>query len=95
METDILKQIDERLQRIEKMLVEQKTTLDMDEAVGYTKIKKSYLYRLTSEKKIPHYKRDNKLYFDRAELDAWMKQHPVKSDDEIDSEAATYCSTHK
>jgi excisionase family DNA binding protein len=95
MDEEILKQIDERLIRIEKMLIEQKTTLDMDEAVEYTKIKKSYLYRLTSESKIPHYKRGNKLYFDRTELDSWMKQHPVKTEDEIDSEAATYCSTHK
>lgn len=95
-----LEQINERLDRIEKLLVELRTdkhrdTISMDEAVIITGYNKSYLYRLTSEKKIPHYKNGRELRFDPVELNAWMKRNKVKSQEEIESEAATYCATHE
>lgn len=95
-----LEQINERLDRIEKMLVElrtekQRETISLEEAVVFTGYKKPYLYKLTSEKKIPHYKNGRELRFDPVELNAWMKRHKVKSQDEIESEAATYCATHE
>lgn len=95
-----LEQINERLDRIEKLLVELRTdkhrdTISLDEAVIITGYNKSYLYRLTSEKKIPHYKNGRELRFDPVELNAWMKRNKVKSQEEIESEAATYCATHE
>lgn len=102
METNAqLENIEARLGRIEQMLTEQrqamfnKPTLDLDEAVAYTRYSKGYLYRLTSEKKIPHCKRGRKIFFDRAKLDEWLKETPIKTQEEIESEAQTYCSTHK
>lgn len=95
-----LEQINERLDRIEKLLVELRTdkhrdTISLDEAVIITGYNKSYLYRLTSEKKIPHYKNGRELRFDPVELNAWMKRNKVKSQEEIESEAATYCATNE
>ncbi len=95
MENETLKQIDERLQRIEKMLWAQKTVLDLDEAVLYTGYSRGYLYKLTSKKQIPHYKKSRKIFFNKAELDEWLQEQRIKTDEEIESEAQTYCRTHK
>ena len=44
-----------------------------------------------SEKKIPHYKPTAKLlYFDRNEVEAWMKQNRVNTQAEAESAAAAY-----
>lgn len=96
-----LEQVNARLERIEGVLSEiraglvGKETLTMDEAVVLTGYKKSFLYKLTSTKAIPHYKRGRKIVFDRDELNAWIKSNKVKSEDEIASDADTYCATHK
>lgn len=37
-----------------------------------TRLSKARLYALVSERGIPHAKRGNKLYFNRAELLAWV-----------------------
>lgn len=98
--TQLLEKMVESLAHIEQLLSEQnamtfnKETLDLDEAVAYTKYSKGYLYRLTSERRIPHCKRGRKIYFDKERLDSWLKLHPVKSDAELESEAQTYCATH-
>ena len=94
MEADRLKLIDERLERIEKMLWAQKTVLDLDEAVLYTGYSRGYLYKLTSTRQIPHFKKARKLFFNRSELDDWLQEQRIKTDEEIDSEATTYCKTH-
>ncbi len=97
----MLEQITARLDHIEQLLTDQrkvsfdKPTLDLDEAVAYTRYSKGYLYRLTSEKKIPHFKRGRKIFFDRAKLDEWLKETPIKTWEEVESEAQTYCATHK
>lgn len=55
-----------------------KNVLTISDVSLMTGISKSTLYRLTCEKKIPHYKPNAKLlFFDRAEIEAWAKQNPV------------------
>lgn len=67
------KEITDRLDRLEALtLLGAKNTLDIDEAALYTGYSKGHLYRLTCSRQIPHCKRDRKLYFDKAELDAWL-----------------------
>jgi hypothetical protein len=48
-------------------------------------------------KEIPYYKSDGgKLtYFDKSEVEAWCLKHRVKTDDELETEAATYIVTGK
>ena len=101
METDRLEKISAQLAAIEQMLQEQrqlmfnKETLDLEEAVAYTRYSKGYLYKLTSQKQVPHFKRGRKIFFDKAALDEWLKESPIKSQEQIESEAETYCATHK
>lgn len=51
-----------------------KETLTLEEACLYCDISKSYMYKLTSKQLVPHYQPfGKKLYFDRSELDKWLK----------------------
>jgi excisionase family DNA binding protein len=86
----------ERLERIERGVMMQKNVLTFEEAVMFTGLAKSYLYKLTASGKIPYYKPSGKLiYFDRAELEKWMLRNPVKTADEIEQQAVNYCHTNR
>lgn len=66
-----------------------KSVLTMEEAALFTGLTKAYLYELTWKKAIPFYKPNGrKIYFDRAELEAWLKQNRVQTQDEADGLAA-------
>lgn len=89
-------EIIERLERIEKSVLLSKNVLTFDEAVMFTGLAKSYLYKLTASGKIPHYKPSGKLiYFQREELERWMLRNPVKTADEIEQQAVNYCHTNR
>ena len=89
-------EIIERLERIEKSVLLSKNVLTFDEAVLFTGLAKSYLYKLTASGKIPHYKPSGKLiYFDRTELEQWMLRNPVKTAEEIEQQAIDYCHTKR
>ena len=61
------------------------------EAAKFLGIKVSYLHKLMMRRVIPYYKPNGKLcFFAKEDLDAWLKRVRVKSQDEIDSEAARY-----
>ena len=88
--------IDTRLNRIERLtLISAKAVLDIDEASVFTGFSKGHLYRLTSERQIPHYKKNRKLYFKKSELEAWLLEDKVMTAEDIESQAATYVVTHK
>lgn len=53
------------------------TRMTPEEAARWIGIGKSYLYKLTSGKKIPHYKVGRKILFDRGELEEWMNTNRV------------------
>lgn len=73
-----------------------KEVLSFDEAVIYTGFKKSYLYKLTSTKAIPHYKPTGKsCYFRRRELEEWLTANPVATDEELNAAALEYCMKNK
>ncbi len=89
--------IEERVTALEMAVkmagLAQKEVLTFEEATVYTGLSKSWLYKLTSTKQIPHYKPCGKLcYFDRVELDAWIKQNRVSTTEEIEMQAQAYCS---
>ena len=65
--------------------------LSFEEASKFLNLSKSYLYKLTSGNLIPHYKPQGKmLYFEKAELEAWLRQNPVKTQAQIEQEAQKY-----
>jgi len=82
---DLLGYIRSMLQTI---AVSQKDVLTLDEAAIYTGLSKTYLYKLTASRKIPCWKPFGKmLYFKRSELDVWMLQNPVKTEEQLETEA--------
>jgi len=84
-------ELDERLNRIEKLLLSNKTVLTFDEACDYTGISRSYLYKLTSAGQIPFSKPNGKIiFFSKSKLDTWMLRNKRKSNDEIEDEANDY-----
>ena len=86
----------ERLERIERLALLNKSVLNFDEVAVYTGLSKSTLYKLTCSKKIPHYKPSGKLlYFDRKELDSWLLQNRVHTTEEINQQAVDYCYKEK
>ncbi len=52
-----------------------KKVLSFKEACEYTGFKSSFLYKLTSDKRIPHYKPyGKKIFFRREELEEFLTQ---------------------
>lgn len=76
--------IDRRLNDLEALLLELLQVLRNGNSAGMpeiggielaqeiTHLSKTRLYALVSARQIPHAKRGNKLYFTRAELQAWI-----------------------
>lgn len=72
-------------------LLAAKNVLDIDDVVSLTGLAKSYVYKLTCRKEIPYYKPNGKLiYFDRQEVENWMKQNRVNSIAEAEQTASKY-----
>lgn len=96
MSEDIMTALGQRFDRLEQLtLIGAKPVLNLEEAVVFTGLSKGHLYRLTSEKQIPYYKKCRKLYFKKAELEAWMLDTKILTDGEIQGKASTYVATHK
>ena len=72
--------IESRVSKLEQSLFIVKSILSFDEASEFLNLSKSYLYKLTSSGQIPHYKPQGKmLYFEKSELESWLRQNPVKT----------------
>jgi excisionase family DNA binding protein len=75
-------------------LLSAKNVLCFDDVVLLTGLSKSHLYKLTCSHQIPHYKPNNKhIYFDRAELENWMKQNRIATTMETAQVATEYLIT--
>lgn len=91
-----LKEINERLQKIEALLLTQKTVLSFDEGSTYTGLSKSHLYKMTSTGGIPCYKPHGKnIYFDKQEVDSWLLQNRKATMEELDNLANTIVTLNK
>ena len=89
-----------KLNKIESMLQEQsllkKEVLNLSETCKYLKMSASHLYKLTSQKQIPHFcPQGKKLYFKRTELDQWLLRNRKDSTDDIETMAANYLINNK
>ena len=95
-QTLTLQDLSRQLERVEMLAaINAKSILNLDEAVAFTGFSKGHLYRLTSQREIPHYKKGQKLLFKKSELEAWMLEDKVETVTNIDSQAATYVATHR
>lgn len=95
MTTELKEYMDARFDRLEiAARLGAKEVLDIEETALLTGYKVKGLYTLTSEKRIPHYKKNGKLYFKKTELEAWLTENKVLTEAEIHSKAVTYTATH-
>ena len=74
---DRVKPLEERVTKMEKKASSAKEVLTLEEAAIYMGVSLSQVYKMTSTLSIPHYKPRGKMcYFDRKELNKWLKQNP-------------------
>jgi excisionase family DNA binding protein len=91
-----LQSVIDQLAILTNAVLSNKQTLNIDEAAAFTGLAVSYLYKLTSTQEIPHYKpRGKMLYFDRSELETWLKKGKVKTITDIDREASVIVAASK
>ena len=69
--------------------------LDIQQAAEFLKKKITTLYEMTSKKTIPHFKKGNKLYFKREELEQWLSEGKVKPVQHVQQDAITYSMNNK
>ena len=88
--------IAQRFDRLEQLtLIGAKPILNLDEAVAFTGLSKGHMYRLTSTKQIPYYKKCRKIYFKKSELEEWMLESRIPTQSEIESIVTTRNSINR
>ena len=96
--TDLKEQgqkMEKKIDNLEMNLLNQKAVLTFIEAARYAGLSRSYLYKLTSAGRIPHYKPNGKMiYFNREELDNYLLRNQAEKE-EIECQAATYVTLNK
>ncbi len=87
----------EKLGKIEQYtLLAAKRVLTIDDVALLTNLSKSHIYKLTCSHQIPYYKPNGKsIYFERAEVEAWMLQCRMATTEEVEAQAAKYIATNK
>lgn len=91
-----LEQLGEKIDNLSRLtLISSKTVLDFEETLMFTGLSKGHLYRLTSGRQIPFFKKNRKLYFKKSDLEEWMLEQRIPTNNEIQGMATTYIATHK
>jgi len=83
-------QLEQKLQRLENLIVcTQKTVLSINDVCTLTGLSKSTIYKLTMSGKIPFYKQAKHLFFDRLEIEQWLKSNRGYNVAEINANASS------
>ena len=65
-----------------------KEILNFNDACKYLDLSKSYMYKLTHLRKIPHFKPNfKKLYFKKTDLESYLLRNRVQTDIELQQQA--------
>ena len=64
--------------------------LNVSEAAAFLKLQISTLYEKTAARLVPHFKKGNRLYFYRKDLEEWLREGRVKTQRELQGEASTF-----
>ncbi|AXG73514.1 DNA-binding protein [Flavobacterium arcticum] len=89
--------IQNEIKEIKKLLlalnIQQKEILTIEDASQYLGLSTSRLYKMTSNKEIPHYKPGGKkIYLKRLEIDQWITNSRVSTDDDCALDMDNYLS---
>ena len=81
-----------KLEEIKQIsLMGAKDVFNIDDVAAYTGLSKGYIYKLTHERRIPFAKGGGKmLFFKREDINAWLLQNKVSSQQELEQMAAAY-----
>jgi len=87
--------MDEILERLAEIkgyaLLAAKDMLTVEEAALYLGLSKSRVYKMTFDHEVPYYKPNGKtVYFEKADLTAWMHKNRVESVAEAEGRAASH-----
>jgi excisionase family DNA binding protein len=86
----------ERFEQLENQIIcSQKAVLNIGEVCTLTGLSKSTIYKLTMNGKIPHYKQAKHLYFDRVEIENWLKANRGFDIDEVEAQASSALTLKK
>jgi len=84
---DIAQRLD-RLERLAQMSV--KNIVTINEVAMLTGYSVKYLRLLIAKREIPHYRRGNRLYFSRDEIEDWMMGTRIPTKEEMNIKAMGY-----
>lgn len=88
--------IEERLDRIERLvIIGSKEVLNTSEVAMMLNVAVQTVRNMMHERAIPYYKRGCKAFFKKSEIEDWMLQERIPTNDEIKSQAATYVALKK
>lgn len=92
METNEFKELKKLLERIENRLnLGAKKMLTVNEAAAMLQISPDRVYHYVSAREIPHYRNKcRRIWFDKEELEQWMRAERVTPDYELMDKAAEY-----
>ena len=92
-EEDLERVMENALKKVLKGQAQQSSEddlLNIDQAAEVVHLKKQTVYQLCNTKKIPHYKRNKRLYFKKSELLAWIDEGKQKVQSELTNEMMDY-----
>ena len=83
----MIRELDNRLKKIERLLEERHHNeviyLNIEEASQFIKMKKTSIYQLVYQRKIPFYKRGKILLFKKSELVQWIENERKETLEEL------------
>ena len=86
-----LEDIAKRLERLEALTaLASKEVLDVNETAQLTGYTVKYLRLLISRREIPHYRRGNRIFFNRDEVEEWMMGNRIPTNEEMRIKAVGY-----
>ena len=89
-----LEEIAQRLDRLETLTaLSAKNVLDINDTAELTGYSVKYLRLLIAKREIPHYRRGNRLYFNRDEIEDWMMGTRIHTKEEMNIKAMGYRPT--
>lgn len=82
-----------KLEQIEKnSLLASKNILNVEDVALLTGLSVSTIYKLTHSRQIPFYKPCGKVvFFDKREIEDWLKANRVSTAEEISQQAQSFC----
>ena len=67
--------------------------LSLNEAAKYLSASKSFVYKMTSQKLIPHYiPGGKKIYFKKSDLEDWLLKNRIPPSSELEADTECYLS---